>query len=255
MSNYHLEVKNISRGKGHSLARQINYITGRSIHDTYLSKTYSDTRRDVLYINLLLPRGAPGKFHDLNCLCSEVDYAERRWDARTARSLTCSLPNELSLPEWTQIVKTFVERNFLEYSLRAIVAIHEGKNLQDPQRDNPHVHIIVPTRSIGPNGFDPKKDRTLNQKARLCQWRAGWAQVQNQAYEHSGLPIRVSHESLERQGIYDREPTIHLSHIDWQREMAGERTERGEKKREIERRNRRTLERNLEREHPLTRSR
>lgn len=32
------------------------------------------------------------------------------------------------------------------------------------------------------------------------------------------MDIRVSHLSLEVQGIYDREPTIHLSRIDWQRE-------------------------------------
>ena len=58
------------------------------------------------------------------------------------------------------------------------------------------------------------------------------------AIDRNRLDIRVSHESLEIQGRYDREPTIHLSRIDWQREMRGERTPAGDKKRAIAARNR-----------------
>ena len=59
------------------------------------------------------------------------------------------------------------------------------------------------------------------------------------AYERNGLDIRVSHESLEVQGIRNREPTIHLSRADWQREMRGIHTPAGDRKREIQERNRR----------------
>lgn len=61
--------------------------------------------------------------------------------------------------------------------------------------------------------------------------------MQNRAYERNGLDIRVSHESLEVQGIKDREPTIHLSLSDWQKEKRGERTIAGDKKRAIKERN------------------
>lgn len=64
--------------------------------------------------------------------------------------------------------------------------------------------------------------------------------IQNRAYERNGLDIRVSHESLKVQGVYDREPTIRLSRIDWQREQHGERTPAGDLKRAI-------LVRNMER--------
>lgn len=72
------------------------------------------------------------------------------------------------------------------------------------------------------------------------------------------MDIRVSHESLEVQGIRDREPTIHLSRIDWQREMHGERTLAGDRKRAIKERNedrirQRQLE--LEREYEMELSR
>lgn len=61
--------------------------------------------------------------------------------------------------------------------------------------------------------------------------------MQNRAYERNGLEIRVSHESLEVQGIRGREPTIHLSRIDWQREQRGEQTLAGTQKRKVQARN------------------
>lgn len=241
MANYHLEVQPISRGKGQSMTRRVSYISGRPLHDAYLDKRYYSTRDDVLYMRVFLPEGVPPEFQDINYLCDAVEGAERRWDARTAKSLTGSLPNELSLPEWRIIVEAFVQENFVEYGLCAIVAIHRGKNLRSPQRDNPHAHIIVPTRTVGPEGFAPRKDRTIDQKAKLWCWRENWALAQNWAYERNGLSVRVSHESLERQGI-DREPVNHLSYMDWQKEKRGVRTPAGDKKREIQRRNKHRLE-------------
>ena len=80
-------------------------------------------------------------------------------------------------------------------------------------------------------------------------WRKDWADVQNRAYERNRLDIRVSHESLEVQGVRDRKPTPHLSLADWQREKRGERTDAGNKKRKIEAQNReRALKRTRERE-------
>lgn len=241
MANYHLEVQPVSRGKGQSLTRRASYISGRPLHDACLDKYYYHARDDVLYAQVLLPEGAPPEFRDLNRLCSAVEGAERRWDARTAKSLTGSLPNELSLPEWIPIVETFVRENFTDRGLCAIAAIHQGKNPRCPQQDNPHVHILVSTRAVGVEGFAPRKDRTLDRKDSLRCWREQWAQAQNRAYARSGLSVRVSHESLERQGI-DREPVNHLSRMDWQRERQGERTRSGDKRREIQRRNKRRLE-------------
>ena len=153
MANYHLEVQPVSRGKGQSLTRRVSYISGRPLHDAYLDKNYYHARDDVLYAQVLLPEGAPPEFRDLNQLCRAVEGAERRWDARTAKSLTGSLPNELSLPEWIPIVETFVRENFTDRGLCAVAAIHQGKNPRCPQQDNPHAHILVSTRAVGAVGF------------------------------------------------------------------------------------------------------
>ena len=237
MANYHLEVTTVSRGNGRSVTGLANYISGRKLYDCYNNKAYYHQRSDVLYCRIFLPNNAPSDFHDLQKLCNEIDRAEVRWDARTAREFKGSLPNELPLRELTRIVTEYIGRNFLSPGLCAIAAIHEGRNDIDLARNNPHAHIIVPTRTLGPDGFNPKKDREHDNKKYIGIWREQWADVQNKAYERNGLDIRVSHESLEVQGVRDREPTIHLSRIDWQREQRGERTPAGDRKRAIKVRN------------------
>ena len=255
MANYHLEVQVISRGQGRSVTKLANYITGRKLHDSYYDKTYYRKRDDVLYSRVFQPDNAPPDFYDLQYLCNKIDEAEIRYDAQTAREFKGSLPNELPFHELTRIVGEFTRTNFVNHDLCAIAAIHEGRNANDLSRNNPHVHIIVPIRTVGPDGFSRKKDREHNKSEYLIMWRKDWADVQNRAYERSGLDIRVSHESLEVQGI-DRKPTPHLSLADWQREKRGEHTDAGDKKREIEARNReRALKRDKKRERVWERSR
>lgn len=79
---------------------------------------------------------------------------------------------------------------------------------------------------------------------------------QNRACEQDGPDIRVSHESLEAQGIRDREPTNHLRLVDWQREKRGERTAGGDLRREIEARSKeRARQSQLRRQRSLERFR
>ena len=252
MANYHFEVQAISRGKGRSIVKLANYITGRRLHDRYNDETYYRQRNDVLYCRIFQPANAPPDFYDLQHLCDKIDGAETRIDARTAREFKCSLPNELPLDEQIRIVEEFIRDNFTQAGLCAIAAIHEGKNKDDPTRDNPHVHIIVSTRTVGPDGFNKKKDREHDKRLYINIWREQWALVQNRAYERNRLDIRVSHESLEVQGIRNREPTPYLNLPDWQREKRGEHTLAGDKKRKVEARNKECVrQRQLERERSI----
>ncbi|MCH5268863.1 MAG: MobA/MobL family protein [Lachnospiraceae bacterium] len=246
------EVAPISRGKGHSVTKRANYISGERLRDNYKHETYYRKRDDVMFNRIYRPANAPPEFYDLQNLCDSIEKAEKRCDARTAREFKCSLPNELPLREQINIVSEFVINNFVEHGLCAIVAIHEGRNVDDPTRNNPHVHIIVPTRTVDSDGFSKKKDREHDKRDYIVKWRKHWALAQNRAYERNGLDIRVSHESLEVQGIRDREPTIHISRIDWQREKRGERTRSGDRKREIRKRNM-DRKRQLEKEREINR--
>ncbi|RKJ81516.1 hypothetical protein D7X33_03740 [Butyricicoccus sp. 1XD8-22] len=246
MANFHLEVKVISRGRAQSITSAVSYISGRKLFDAYKGTRYYHSRKDVLYCEVFQPYNAPAEFHNLQYLCNAIDGAEKRYDSRTGRVFIGSLPNELPVSELISIVHEFVQENFVKQGLCAVAAIHQGQNRTDPSRNNPHVHIITSTRTVGPEGFSPKKDREYNQRKYVRVWRESWAHVQNLAYERNGLDIRVSHESLEVQGVR-REPAIHLSRIDWQKEHRGERTPSGDRKRAIRERNRQH-QRNPERE-------
>ena len=159
MATYHLEIKTISRRKGRSVTSAASYICGRTLYDSYRGRPCYDHRKDVVWQKIFLPDTAPLEFRGLQYLCDEIESAEIRWDARTARQFIGSLPNELPPGELVRIVRNFVKRNFVDHGMCAIVAIHRGRNRNDPSKNNPHVHIIVPTRTVGPDGFSKKKDR------------------------------------------------------------------------------------------------
>ncbi len=116
--------------------------------------------------------------------------------------------------------------------------------------------MIIPTRTLTPNGFSSVKCRELDRKSLLLDWRKKWADVQNRAYERNGLEMRVSHDSLEVQGLYKLTPLPHFSRADYEREKRGERTLAGDRRREAQEHNR-TVEREYARslEPTLTRSR
>ena len=170
MANFHLEATIISRGKGRSVTAAVGYISGKTLRDNYSGKTYYNSRNDVIWQKIFLPNDAPQEFRNLQHLCNEIECAEVRRDARTARQFIGSLPNEL-----------------------------------------------------------PR-----------------------------GVLMRIVHEfiALEVQGKRDREPTIHLSRIDWQKEQRGERTPAGDRKRAIKARNdERVRQREIKRECELELSR
>lgn len=234
--NPHFNVSTISRNKGQSLTKRATYISGVKLQDGYTGKTHYHKRDDVLYCKVFLPLTAPVKLYDLQTLLYELDRAETNWNARMARDFKGALPNELLKQDWVQIVSNYIQGNFLTSNLCAIAALHDGNNPENPERNNPHVHILVPTRPLDHEGFCRHKDRSHDSRRALLIWREQWAAEQNRAYERNGLDIRVDHRSLKEQGL-EREPVPYLHRADWQKEQRGERTEAGERRREIVRRN------------------
>ena len=248
---YHMEVSTLSRGKGRSLGASLSYISGKKIHDSYSGRNHHHRRTDLVQCKVYYPPDAPKELADIQYLCDELNKVEKRKDARTGRLFICSLPNELMPGEWARIVNEFIQENFVSQGLCAVAAIHRGKLPSNHPKSNPHVHIIVSTRTVGPEGFNPKKDREHNQRSYIEIWRRAWARVQNRAYERCHVKKRVSHESLRVQGV-ERKPTRHVSYVDLQRGERQRRIQAKELARELAR-----LERNreLSREKTKTHSR
>lgn len=219
MANYHLEISTVSRNSKHgkkSVTRLASYITGCRLHDDYSKKSYSYERSDVALWKIYVPPDGPKDFYDLQILCDRIEATEVRKDARTAREFKGSLPNELHFCDLVQIVDEFVNMNFVELGLPAIAAIHNGINKADPTRNNPHVHIIVPTRTVGPEGFSNKKYLPHNAREYIKIWRSRFAEAQNHAYARRGLDIMVSHKSLKDQN-QGRDPVKYFSRSEYVR--------------------------------------
>ena len=243
MANFHLEFEPISRKRGRSPVKAATYQSGEKLRDDYYGKTYYHSRHDILHIEILLPAYAPPEFYNRQILWREIDKAEKRIDARTAYRAIGSLPNEkeFTLPDHVEIVREYVTNNFINMGMCADIAIHEGKHKNDPMKNNPHVHILLPDRPISRDGFCPKKNRDWNDwksNKLIKSQRDQWAEVQNRAYERKGLDVRITAKGYIERGLFDIEPRLYLSRKDMYFEQKGIRTIRGDENRAIKERNR-----------------
>lgn len=245
MANFYFNYGYVSRGQGGSAAQRINYITGRRIHDKFNGKTYYKRRKDVVWGKTYVPWDGPRRYYKVQILVDALNDAEKRKDARVARDMKGSLPNELQEAELVRIVDEFVREMLLPRGLCAVVAIHRGEN-DDPALNNPHCHIVLSTRKVdGDRGFYKRKDPYLNDKRFLENCRVAWQNVQNRAYERNGLDIHVDCRTLREQGI-DREPQNHMSPGEYRRYRRGEQTKAGNIRKEIEARNTEREQRHME---------
>jgi len=251
MANFHLHAKPISRRQGRSVVGASAYRAGEKLHNKYDGLTHDYTKkRGIVYTEILLPKFAPKEFADRQTLWNAVELFENRKDARTAREIEISLPNELNRAEQIKLVREYVRDNFISQNMCADICIHAGKHYHKSNEkndiskhdsiitpDNPHAHILLTDRPIDKNGDFTDKNREWNKKERLIEWRKNWADIQNKNFERKGLDVRVSHESYADRGI-DREPTIHLGNKVHVMEARGIKTDRGDRNRNIVARNR-----------------
>ena len=83
----------------------------------------------------------------------------------------------------------YTRRAGVDHGMVADVAYHDGGSR------NPHAHVLLTTRRIGPDGF-AGKDRSWNDRALLQEWRREWAASANRALQQANSPERIDHQSL-----------------------------------------------------------
>ncbi len=91
---------------------------------------------------------------DRSQLWNAAELFEKRSNSRTAREFDIALPTELTHPQKQELVRKFVQDNFVDKGLVADIAFHEIDT------HNPHVHIMITTRTVDENGLGAK-DRSL----------------------------------------------------------------------------------------------
>jgi len=194
-------------------------------------------KRGVVYSEIILPENAPAEFQDRSTLWNAVEKSEKRCDAQTARDIDVALPIEFDRNEQIEIMREYIQDNFVRHGMIADFAIH------DKGDGNPHAHILLTTRNVDKNGFG-KKNRDWNAKEYLQKWRENWSEICNERLHAKGLDERIDHRTLKAQGI-DREPTIHIGVTAEHMERRGIDTERAKENRAIIERNKAQMPENM----------
>lgn len=203
MAIYHFSVKPISRDKGQSSVASAAYRAAEKLYDERLDKVFDYSKKQgVVHQEILLPDGAPAALQDRGKLWNLVEATEKRKDSQLARDINMSLPRELTREQNITLAREYIQQNFVSLGMVADFAIHEEKTKDGKLQ--PHVHVMLSMRSVGPDGFG-KKVRDWNDKAFLMLWRETWAEGVNKHLALNGHEMRIDHRSLQEQGI-DLEP-------------------------------------------------
>jgi hypothetical protein len=205
MAIYHFDASVISRSKGRSATAAAAYRTAETIKDHRTGEVHDYTRKGgVLHTEIIAPDNAPAWVHDRSSLWNAVEDAERRKDAQVAREVRVALPSELSTEQNADLVRAFVQEQFVARGMIADVALH-APGREGDQR-NHHAHIMLTTRAVGPDGFGAK-ERDWNAKDLLVDWRSSWAEHVNDTLERYDISERVDHRTL----VAQREDALSLA--------------------------------------------
>lgn len=251
---YHCSIKIISRGKGKSAVAAAAYRSGEKLTNQYDGIVHDYTRKGgVTHTEILLPSHAPPEFSDRFTLWNSVEKIEKAKNSQLAREIEIAIPKELSPEQQIELVRQYVNNNFISVGMCADFAIHDKKD------GNPHAHIMLTMRPLEQDGqwgakskkeyitdengervklkngkYKTRKISTVdwNEQDKAELWRSAWAELANKYLEQNSIDERIDHRSFARQGI-DKIPSIHLGVAASQMERKGIETERGNLNREI----------------------
>ncbi len=199
---YHLSAQVISRSAGRSSVAAAAYRCGVAMRDERTGRVHDYTQKPVDGWEVLAPAALPQALRDPAALWNSIEACERRGDAQLCREINLALPCALSDAQRREAVRDWAREQCVARGMVAMVAYHAA------QGENPHAHVMLSLREIGPGGWG-KKRREWNDRALLVEMRQGWERSANRALERAGSAERVDCRTLEAQGI-DRPATQHL---------------------------------------------
>ncbi len=224
MAIFYMNAQIIGRSAGRTATGAAAYRAGERIVDDRTGQVFDYTRRrGEREVQIFSPAGAPDWAQDRAQLWNAVEKAERRADSQVAREIVVAFPKELSKEQQRELIAAYVQDQFVARGMVADVAIHRNQG-------NPHAHIMLTLREMGPDGLSSKKYREWNKPEMLESWREGWAVHANQALERAGRAERIDHRSLAEQGS-ERLPQVHLGPHAAALERRGIPTEKGNQNR------------------------
>lgn len=143
-----MEAKVISRGNGRSEVAAAAYASRSNLYNDYDGIRHNYTlKHDLLWQTVYLPMNAPGAWQDREQLWNAVEAEEPSKDSRLAREFIIALPVELNEWEWQELLRDYIQRNFVNDGMCADVSIH-----RDADGYNPHAHLMVTVRPLDEHG-------------------------------------------------------------------------------------------------------
>lgn len=194
MAIFHLDFKIVKRSEGKSSVAKAAYHARTRITDERTGDTYDYSRRTDLYGHFILaPVNAPEHIvKDSIALWNEVERVERQNNGQTARYFDVAIPAELKNDDKKKLVLEYCQKNFVAKGMIADIAFHELDS------DNPHAHVMLTLKTIGPEGFG-KKERSWNDRKMSVLWRESWASMANSYLAAAGSSERIDYRSLQAQ--------------------------------------------------------
>ncbi len=261
MPNPHFDVSIVQRSKRQSAIASAAYQSTDRLYSEYDLK-YKDYRNKehVVYTEILLPVHAPPSYSDRETLWNEAEKVEKQHNSQLARKIVLTLPREVPMEHYPQMVKEYCEEHFVSKGMCCDIAIHDPA----PPGHNPHCHVQLTMRAFDTHGnWMPKsrkvydldengerirlpsgawkshKEKTVDwdEQYHCEEWRHGWEVIQNKYLELVHSPARVDLRSYERQGV-DTIPTVHMGPAVTQMERRGIQTNIGNLNRDIRAANR-----------------
>lgn len=207
MAIFHCHIGTVSRRKGRSAVDAAAYALHAALKDERTGITHNRiVHAEAPYITTLGTFSPEGTPLDPAYLWSKAEIAEKRKDARTARTIEVSLPKELDKKTQDTLAANFAAWLRSRYRVASTVGVHRQ------QEHNPHAHIVITTRRLNADGKLEEKTKELDRKGSRQEFkiiRSQWADLCNRALAQSGHKARISEKSLTAQGITERKPQTH----------------------------------------------
>jgi hypothetical protein len=202
-------------GAGSAVAAAAYNLCGRLSHG---DRTYDFLQKRNEYGGgaVLLPDGAPVALRDPGALWRAVEAAERRADAQSARQVLLSVPREVPADLRLDFARA-VCAPWVADGAAAQIDVHCPRAADGAPQ--PHAHILLSLRRLGPDGFATKKERVWNKQFREDGGRAERGRIErraNQWLAAHGITVHIDLRSLATRGD-DRPPEPTAPHADWQR--------------------------------------
>ncbi|MDW5318410.1 Ti-type conjugative transfer relaxase TraA [Rhizobium sp. PL01] len=220
MAIYHLSMKPVARGSGRSAVAAAAYRAAEKLTNERdgLVHDFRD-KQGVEHAEIVLPDGVSAEWaKDRSALWNAAEFAENRKDARVAREFEIALPHELSSQQRIGLAREFAQGLADRYGTAVDFAVHHPHVEGDVR--NYHAHVLMTTRTVGPEGLGAKTHIERANKELLPEGlptsqmqirdiRQSFEHMANEHLARAGLEIRIDHRSHSERGL-EIEPTGHM---------------------------------------------